>query len=217
MSEVSRKITSRTKARRRALDIVFECDQRGWDRGEDLAEVLEERRDLSTAQAPLPPFSANLVAFLADHFDAVDHCLSHLSVKWPMRMMVSVDRCILRLGIAELWMHDGQLDAPIIIDQWVTLAAEMSTDTSPDFVNGLLQAATDTVKEDFGPTPPAEEDFDEPDPLAKPVTAEAAAELADDSADGAPSDELSSAETDETSEESSEQAGQTPLIDLTEL
>ena len=49
------RFTSRTKARKRAADVVYEADQRGMGSNPDvLRDLLRERRVITAAQTPLP-------------------------------------------------------------------------------------------------------------------------------------------------------------------
>lgn len=122
---------ARSKARKRALDILFEADQRGLD---PLA-LLAERR--STPTAIVPEYAAQLVEGVVARQERIDELISTYAHGWTLDRMPGVDRVVLRLGCWELLYNDDVPDA-VAIDEAVELARTLSTDESPGFVNGLL-------------------------------------------------------------------------------
>jgi transcription antitermination protein NusB len=124
-------VSARTKARKRALDVLFESDLRGVDP----LGVLRDR--VARAETPLNPYTAELVEGVVAHRERIDELLSTYSVGWTLDRMPAVDRNILRLGTYELLWEDDVPD-PVAVSEAVELARELSTDESPTFVNGLL-------------------------------------------------------------------------------
>jgi N utilization substance protein B len=124
-------VAARTKARKRALDVVFEADQRGVP----VLTALEERRRADPK--PLNPYTVELVEGVAAHAARIDDLLSTYSMGWTLERMPAVDRAVLRLGAYELLYGHDVPDA-VCIDEAVGLARELSTEESPAFVNGLL-------------------------------------------------------------------------------
>jgi N utilization substance protein B len=122
---------SRSKARKRALDILFEADQRGLD---PLA-LLAER--LPTAHPPISEYAVAIVEGVRAHAERIDELLSTYAQGWTLDRMPGVDRTVLRIGAWELLFNDDVPDA-VAIDEAVDLARLLSTDESPSFVNGLL-------------------------------------------------------------------------------
>lgn len=129
--------TARTKARRRAVDVLFEADQRGGYTPEKLQALLRDRIIVTAAQTALPQYSVDIVTGVAEHLNAIDEILSTYLEGWTLDRIPSVDRAILRASTWELLKND-EVDAAVTITQAVTLAAELSTDESPAFVNALL-------------------------------------------------------------------------------
>ena len=124
-------MTARSKARKRALDVLFESDQRGRDPLDTLREWTER------ADPPVQPYAAALVEGVSERSAEIDQLITSLAVDWPLERMPSVDRAILRLATYELlWSAD--VPAAVAIDEAVELAKSLSTDESPAFVNGLL-------------------------------------------------------------------------------
>lgn len=131
-------MSARSKARRRALDVLFEADQKGRDHNsDDLLALLEDRKTVTVAQGTFPPYAVEIVEGVAAHLGRIDELLSTYSQGWSLDRMPVVDRCILRLGAWEILHNDDVPDA-VAIDEAVNLATELSTDDSPGFVNGLL-------------------------------------------------------------------------------
>lgn len=122
---------SRRKARQRAVEVLFEVDQRGG-RGE---ELLQQRE--SGVGEPVPEYGSRLIRGVWQHQERIDELISAYSQGWTIDRMPAVDRQLLRVGVYELLYEDDVPD-PVCVDEAVTLAKKMSTDDSPRFVNGLL-------------------------------------------------------------------------------
>jgi len=126
-------LSARSKARARALDILFEADQRGLN-----AEVLlDERLRDPESRAGNNPYTADLVRGVVGRWRDIDAALTDYSQGWTLDRMPAVDRAILRVGAWEVLFNDDIPDAAAIAEA-VALATELSTDESPGFVNGLL-------------------------------------------------------------------------------
>lgn len=124
-------MAARSKARKRALDVLFEADQRS----QDPVVVLSER--LPAADPPIPEYAVTLVEGVQAHRERIDELLSTYSQGWTIDRMPAVDRQVLRIGTFELLWCDDVPDA-VAVDEAVELARSLSTDDSPSFVNGLL-------------------------------------------------------------------------------
>ena len=136
-------MSARSKARKRALDVLFESEQRGVD----VLETLAGR--VAAADPPVSEFTVELVEGVVAHRDRIDELLTTYSQGWSLDRMPAVDRAVLRLGTFELLWLDDVPDA-VVVDQAVELARSLSTDDSPGFVNGVLGAAA-RPQADAGP------------------------------------------------------------------
>lgn len=126
-------MAARTKARTRALDILFEADQRSLN-----AETLLDERLASTeSRAGNNPYTAQVVRGVVGKWADINGALTDYSQGWTLDRMPAVDRAILRIGAWEVLFNDEIPDA-VAISEAVALATELSTDESPQFVNGLL-------------------------------------------------------------------------------
>ena len=122
---------ARTKARKRALDVLFECELRSLPLGDTLAERL------AAGDPPVNDYTVTLVEGIVENRERIDDLLASHSVGWTLERMPVVDRNLLRIGTYEILYVDGVPDA-VAVSETVNLARELSTDESPAFINGLL-------------------------------------------------------------------------------
>jgi N utilization substance protein B len=123
---------ARRKARKRAIDILYEADIRSVD-----AVTLLSDRVGSPDVPPVNDYTVTLVEGVTAHRPRIDDILSEHSEGWALQRMPAVDRAVLRLGLYELlWATD--VPPAVVIDEAVELAKSLSTDDSPRFVNGVL-------------------------------------------------------------------------------
>ncbi|MBL8928731.1 MAG: transcription antitermination factor NusB [Kineosporiaceae bacterium] len=122
-------MSARGKARKRALDLLYEADIRSVP----VAGLLAERPVPVSASG----YTTQIVEGVLARSARIDELLSTYAVGWTLDRMPAVDRAILRIGAWELLYNDEVPDA-VAIDEAVRLATELSTDDSPSFVNGLL-------------------------------------------------------------------------------
>ena len=122
---------ARTKARKRALDILFASELRREDPVEALDRAVDE------GEGPTNPYTGDLVRGVQDHRARIDELLSEYSTGWSLERMPAVDRNVLRIGLYELlWVDD--VPDPVAVTEAMALVRELSTDESPQFVNGVL-------------------------------------------------------------------------------
>jgi transcription antitermination protein NusB len=124
-------VPARSKARKRALDVLFEAEIRGIS----VLDLLAERTTLG--DPPVPPYAAELVRGVTMHRDKLDELIAEHAEGWTLERMPPVDRNVLRIGIYELFWADGVPDG-VVISEAVQLAQDLSTDASATFVNGIL-------------------------------------------------------------------------------
>ena len=124
-------MAARSKARKRALDILFEAELRGLP----TLQLLSERQSLG--DVPVQPYAAELVRGVAANRERIDELISWNLVDWTLERMPAVDRNVLRIGVYELLWADDVPDG-VAISEAVALAQDLSTDNSPPFVNGVL-------------------------------------------------------------------------------
>ena len=130
-------MAARSKARKRAVDILYAADLRGIERRDLLAD------ELAAGHPPVNEYTVRLVEGVAEHAAEIDRLVDEHATGWSLERLPDVDRAILRLATFELVWADDVPD-PVAIDEAVTLARTLSTDDSPAFVNGVLGAIADT-------------------------------------------------------------------------
>ena len=125
--------STRSKARKRALDIVFEAELRGLDPLTTLADRTE------AADPPVREYTTELVRGVAAHAEEIDARISAcLRSGWTLARIPRVDRSALRIAVFEI--DYGEVPDPVAVAEAVQLVSELSTDESPAFVNGVLRA-----------------------------------------------------------------------------
>jgi len=135
--------TARTKARKRALDVLYSADLRGEGLTDALARTVED------GNGPTNPYSATLVRGVAEHRERIDELLTRHSQGWTLARMPAVDRNVLRLAVFELIGVDD-VPTAVTLSEAVALVRDLSTDDSPPFVNGVLASVAEELEADAG-------------------------------------------------------------------
>jgi N utilization substance protein B len=124
-------VAARSKARKRAVDVLYEADLRS----RDVRELLAER--IADGHPPINEHTVRLVEGAVEHRADVDRLISEHAQGWSLDRLPDVDRAILRMAVVELLWVDDVPDA-VVIDEAVELAKSLSTDDSAAYVNGVL-------------------------------------------------------------------------------
>ena len=117
---------TRTKARQRAVESLFEAEQRGVLS----TEIFERNPDVND-------YAIELAGLVELHMDRIDEVISTYSQDWPLERMPAVDRAIVRVAIAEL-LWRPEVDSGVAVSEAVEIAATLSTPESGKFINGVL-------------------------------------------------------------------------------
>lgn len=128
-------MSARSKARKQALDLLYETDIRGTNLVETLVarDIPAEGPDAR----PIREYTKELVNGVSDNRRKIDELITTYAQGWDMDRLPAVDRNILRLGIYEiLWSTDVPLS--VAIDEALVLAKELSTDDSSKYIHGVL-------------------------------------------------------------------------------
>jgi N utilization substance protein B len=124
-------MSARSKARKRALDILYAAELRG----EDPVAALEAA--IAAGEGPTNDYTVVLVRGVVEHQERIDGLLAEYSQGWTLERMPAVDRNVLRLGVFEL-LHADDVPDPVAVTEAMALVRDLSTDESPSFVNGVL-------------------------------------------------------------------------------
>ena len=128
-------MSARGKARKRAVDVLYEADMRGLSAEGVLETTIARRTD--AGEPELNAYVTALVDGVGAHRVRIDELLATYAQGWTLERMPAVDRAILRVGAFEVLFCDDVPDA-VAIAEAVALAQSLSTDDSATFVNGLL-------------------------------------------------------------------------------
>lgn len=124
-------MAARSRARKRALDVLFAAEMRS----ESATEALE--RAIAENDGPLNEYTSTLVLGVVEHQHRIDELLEQYAEGWTLARMPAVDRNVLRLGVFELLYADDVPDA-VAMSEAIALVSDLSTEESPQFVNGIL-------------------------------------------------------------------------------
>jgi N utilization substance protein B len=122
---------ARSKARKRALDVLYAAELRG----EDAVDALEAA--VAAGEGPTNPYTETLVRGVSEHRERIDQILTDYAQGWTLERMPAVDRTALRIGAYEL-LYVEDVPHPVAVSEAVALVRNLSTDDSPSFVNGVL-------------------------------------------------------------------------------
>lgn len=126
-------MSARTKARKRALDLLFAAEARDMS----ASDLLDQQ--IAAGEPPNNSYTTTLVRGVVADREHIDELLERYSRDWSLARMPAVDRNVLRLGVWEL-LHADDVPDPVVLSEATSLARQLSTDDSPSFVNGLLDA-----------------------------------------------------------------------------
>jgi N utilization substance protein B len=125
-------VAARSKARKRALDILFASELRSED------PVVALDRAIEAGEGPTNDYTSTLVRGVVEHRERIDEVLTTYSKGWTLSRMPAVDRNVLRIGVYELLWGDDDVPETVAVSEALHLVQDLSTDDSPAFVNGLL-------------------------------------------------------------------------------
>jgi N utilization substance protein B len=126
-------MAARSKARKRALDLLYASELRA----EPPVEALD--RAIAEGEGPTNDYTAVLVRGVEEHRARIDEVLGSYAEGWTLQRMPAVDRNVLRIGVYELLYAEDVPDA-VAVAEATALVQDLSTDESPQFVNGVLGA-----------------------------------------------------------------------------
>jgi N utilization substance protein B len=136
-------MSARTKARKRALDVLYSADVRGI--GVDVALAAEAARAANEpARESSWLYAREIIDGVQDHRDEIDEMIETYAQGWSLSRMPVVDRAILRIAVWEL-VFNAEVPTGVAISEAVDAASLLSTDDSSGFINGVLAKISHTV------------------------------------------------------------------------
>ena len=135
-------MSARTKARKRALDILYNADVRQIPFAQSLRAEAERAVNEPAREASWL-YAREIVDGVIDHADEIDALITQLAKGWTLSRMPLVDRAILRIGVWEI-LYNEQVPDGVAISEAVEAATVLSTDDSAGFINGLLASVAES-------------------------------------------------------------------------
>lgn len=129
-------MSARSKARKRALDVLYSADVRG----QSLAEAYEAERVRASrepARKASWDYASAIILGVIEHAEAIDETITTYAHDWPLERMPAIDRALLRIGVWEL-LHNPEVPDAVAIAEAVDSASTHSTEDSARFINGVL-------------------------------------------------------------------------------
>ncbi|THG33048.1 transcription antitermination factor NusB [Naasia lichenicola] len=136
-------MSARSKARKRALDLLFAADVRDVP-VISLVDAESVRAQSEPDRAASWRYARDIIEGIIDNNVRIDELISGNSAAWTIERMPAVDRAILRIGAWEILFND-EVPTAVAIDEAVEAAKELSTDDSAKFVHGVLAAIARTA------------------------------------------------------------------------
>jgi N utilization substance protein B len=123
-------VSARSKARKRALDFLYEAEIKK-------VKAIDLFQSRGASELSQEPYVSTLLLGVAEHLLKIDELITTYAQEWDMDRMPAVDRNILRIAIYEiLWV--AEIDLKIACDEAVELAKSLSTEESSSYINGVL-------------------------------------------------------------------------------
>lgn len=123
-------MAARSKARKRALDFLYEADIRNIS----AKEVFAQRGATELSQEP---YVSELISGVTEHIGKIDELISTYAQGWDMDRMPPIDRNILRIALFEI-LWGNQIPFQVAADEAVELGKVLSTDESSAYINGVI-------------------------------------------------------------------------------
>jgi N utilization substance protein B len=137
--DVTAAMTARRKARKRALDVLYQADLRSEPRAATLSAYVA---NLEEPKPQYLPYTVELVEGVEAHTERIDELLATYAEGWTLERMPVIDRNLARIAVYEL-LYNDEIDKPVAISEAVELAETLSTGESPRFLNGILGRIAD--------------------------------------------------------------------------
>lgn len=156
---------SRYRARRRAVDILFEAEARDLDPVAVVEDRVQLSRQADSAVAPVADYTRQIVAGAAEELDTIDEAIErYLAETWELDRLPAVDRAILRVAVWEI-LFNPKVDSPVAVVEGVELASQYGNDVAAPYIHAVLDDVAQSTS-DLHPLATAEADADA---VAEPI------------------------------------------------
>ena len=146
-------MTSRTRGREYALQVLYELDISGKDAEAAVdAYWINFETTGRPAGSPEPDpaiktFTQLLVSGVAKNLAEIDPMIERCSTNWRLDRMPRVDRNVLRLAAFEL-MHSADVPTKVVINEAIELGKRYGSEESGAFINGILDKLAGELRKD---------------------------------------------------------------------
>ena len=116
------------------MQVLFLWDANGEPTPELARRIIEEGSDDATIRRS----ALDMATGTWEQRESIDTWVARLAPQWPPRRQPGVDRNLIRMAVWELTNTDTP--PKVVLDEAIELAKEFSTEHSPSFINGVLDA-----------------------------------------------------------------------------
>ena len=141
----------RTKAREMTMQALCQLDVQGDDVMDMLRLFFREQSDDDLTLKLAEEWTKGVWQLV----DECDRTIAHAAIRWKLSRLSHVDRAILRLAVYQL-RHCPDIPCKVVINEAIEIAKKYSSEQSPRFVNGVLDAVLKTLN--INGTPPVSEE-----------------------------------------------------------
>jgi transcription antitermination factor NusB len=134
-------VDKRTRARELAVQGLYQLEVQGPDLLKSLAEFLTEYDSHPAVRKLASEWTKGTWENLA----VCDELIAASIIKWQLSRLSTVDKSIMRLSVYHL-KFCPDMPPKVVINEAIELAKKFSTDKSPAFVNGVLDAVLKKIK-----------------------------------------------------------------------
>ncbi len=124
-------------AREAALQVLYAADSTGGILPESVLSAYAEVEQEFSLPTRARERARELVSGVSENLKQLDEAISLVSANWSLNRLATVERNLLRISAYEL-LHEPQTPVEVVLDEAVEVARRFGGDSSPSFVNGVL-------------------------------------------------------------------------------
>jgi len=125
----------RTRARELTMQALYQLDVQGAD----VFELLDRFFVETETEDSVRKLASDWTKGAWENLGQCDELIADSTIKWEFSRLSLVDKSILRLAVYQ-FKFCPDIPPKVVINEAIELAKKFSTDKSPAFVNGVLDA-----------------------------------------------------------------------------
>jgi len=137
-------MSTRRESRERVMQALYAFELGGGDAEHVMKTLLQETLSDDT---PALQFAEKLFLRTLDRTEEIDAIIGSHTRNWDLSRIALLDRLILRMALCEM-MSFEDIPPKVSINEAIEVAKKYSTDRSGQFVNGILDAALESLTKD---------------------------------------------------------------------